>query len=38
MLREIEETQDGNSAHFTAAWIILAWEREGKSRFNYLKK
>jgi hypothetical protein len=38
MLREIEEKEDGNSAHFTAAWTILAWEREGKSRFDYLNK
>jgi hypothetical protein len=38
LLREIEETECGNSAHFTAAWTILAWEREGKSRFNYLSK
>ncbi len=36
MLRHIDQTKDGNSAHFTAKWAVLAWEREGKSRFNYL--
>ena len=36
MLREIDEKNDGKSADFTAHWALLAWEREGKSRFNYL--
>jgi hypothetical protein len=36
MLREIDETEHANSAHFTAAWAVLAWELERKSRFNYL--
>jgi len=38
MLREVEEKEDANSAHFTAAWALLAWQREGKSRFNYLSQ
>ena len=38
MLREIDEKVHANSAHFTAAWAILGWELEGKSRFNYLSK
>jgi hypothetical protein len=38
MLREIDEKEHANSAHFTAAWAVLAWEREGKSRFNYLRE
>ena len=38
ILRDIDEKEDANCAHFTAAWAVLAWEREGKSRFNYLTK
>lgn len=30
ILREIEEKQHANSAHFTAYWTLLRWEREGK--------
>jgi hypothetical protein len=30
ILREIEEQSDGDSAHFTAHWAIVGWEREGK--------
>jgi hypothetical protein len=36
LLREIDELPDGSSASFTAHWALLAWERERKSRFNYL--
>ncbi len=36
VLREVEEKEDANSAHFNAHWALLAWERERKSRFNYL--
>jgi hypothetical protein len=35
-LRQIEERRDASSASFRAHWILLAWEREGKSRFNSL--
>jgi hypothetical protein len=38
MLLEIEENEDANSAHFNAHWALLAWERERKSRFNYLSE
>ena len=38
ILREIDKKGGGNSAYFTAHWALLAWEREGKSRFNYLSK
>ena len=31
ILREIEEKSDGDSAHFTAYWAILGWEREGST-------
>ena len=30
ILREIEETEDANSAHFSASWTLLRWEREGR--------
>jgi hypothetical protein len=30
VLREIEEKERGNSAHFTAHWAVLGWELEGK--------
>ena len=30
ILREIEENEHANSAHFTAHWAILGWECEGK--------
>jgi hypothetical protein len=36
ILRQIEAKADGSCASFTAHWALLAWEREGKSRFNYL--
>ncbi len=32
ILRDIEANEDANSAHFTAYWAILVWEREGKAR------
>jgi hypothetical protein len=38
MLREITKAERGRSAGFGAKWTLLAWEREGKSRFNYLSK
>jgi hypothetical protein len=38
ILREIDEKNGGNSADFTGHWALLAWERERKSRFNYLSK
>lgn len=38
MLREITEAERGRSAGFGASWTLLAWEREGKSRYNYLTK
>ena len=38
MLRKIEEKRDGSSALFWARNVIFFWEREGKSRFNTLKK
>jgi hypothetical protein len=36
ILRQIEERRDASSASFRAHWILLNWEREGKSRYNYL--
>ena len=36
MLREVDEKEDANSAHFNAHWTLLAWKCERKSRFNYL--
>ena len=36
VLRDITDSEDGNSAHFRASWALLAWERERKSRFSYL--
>jgi hypothetical protein len=36
LLGEIEQSEHANSAHFNAHWALLAWERERKSRFNYL--
>jgi hypothetical protein len=38
MLREIDEKDGGSSADFKAHWALLAWEREGKSRFTSLTK
>jgi hypothetical protein len=38
LLREIEQSEHANSAHFNAHWALLAWERERKSRFNYLNE
>jgi hypothetical protein len=34
VLRDVEQTEDGNSAHFNAAWVLLAWGRQRISRFN----
>ena len=31
ILQKVEETERANSAHFTAHWAIVGWEREGKS-------
>jgi hypothetical protein len=36
ILRQVEDEARGRSAGFRARWALLAWEREGKSRFNYL--
>ncbi len=36
ILHQIELKGDGSSASFGAHWTLLAWQREGKSRFNYL--
>jgi hypothetical protein len=36
ILRQIELKGDGSNASFGAHWTLLTWEREGKSRFNYL--
>jgi hypothetical protein len=36
MLREINEQRQGRSAGFRAFIALLGWERERKSRFNYL--
>lgn len=36
MLQHIDEAGSGGSAGFRASWALLAWDREGKSRFNYL--
>jgi hypothetical protein len=30
ILREIDEKEHANSAHFNAYWTLLRWEREGK--------
>jgi hypothetical protein len=38
ILRQIEEEARGRSAGFRAHWALLAWQREGKSRFNYLSQ
>jgi hypothetical protein len=38
ILRQIEEKAGGRSAGFRAHWVLLAWQREGKSRFNYLSE
>lgn len=38
LLREIEENEDANSAHFNAHWALLAWKLDKKSRFNYLSE
>jgi hypothetical protein len=38
LLGEIEQSEHANSAHFNAHWALLAWERERKSRFNYLNE
>jgi len=32
ILREVEEKEDGNSAHFNAHWAILGWELKEKAR------
>jgi hypothetical protein len=36
ILRQIEDEARGRSAGFRAHWALLAWQREGKSRFNHL--
>ena len=38
ILRQIELKGDGSSASLGAHWTLLAWQREGKSRFNYLSE
>jgi hypothetical protein len=38
MLRDIDQKGGSKSADFGAHWTLLAWEREGKSRFNYLRQ
>jgi hypothetical protein len=38
LLGEIEQSEHANSAHFNAHWALLAWQRERKSRFNYLSE
>jgi hypothetical protein len=38
MLDGIVEAERGTSAGFRATWTLLAWERERKSRFNYLNE
>ena len=30
VLRDVEEEEDANSAHFTAYFARMIWEREGK--------
>jgi len=34
ILREIEEKEKANSAHFSASWTLLRWEREGKQTLD----
>jgi hypothetical protein len=36
ILREVHENERGSSAGFRAYWSLVAWERERKSRFNFL--
>ena len=36
ILRDIKNKEHANSARFRAFWTLLGWEREGRSRFNYL--
>ncbi len=36
ILRDIEQTEHCNSAHFRADFAVLGWERQRKSRFNFL--
>jgi hypothetical protein len=38
VLREVKVRGGATSAHFRAFWTLLAWERERKSRFNYLSQ
>jgi hypothetical protein len=38
ILHQVEEEARGRSAGFRAHWALLAWERERKSRFNYLSR
>ncbi len=33
VLREVEEKEKANSAHFNAAWTLLAWKRQRQARF-----
>jgi hypothetical protein len=34
ILHDIEQNEHANSAHFTAYWTLLRWEREGKHAAN----
>jgi hypothetical protein len=36
ILLDVKKRENANSAHFRAFWTLLAWDRERKSRFNYL--
>ena len=36
ILRQIDDRHDGSTS-LKAHWVLLAWEREGRSRFNSLK-
>ena len=36
ILRKIDKPRDGSSPSFKAHWVLLAWEREGQSRFKSL--
>ena len=37
ILREVHERRRGTSEGFRAYWSLAGWEREKKSRFNYLE-
>jgi hypothetical protein len=32
ILRQNQESEEANSAHFTACWAVRGWELEGKDR------